>query len=149
MGPKGFGPQPAETASRAFSERQRASAGRGCGPRDSRESQNIKKTGARKKLRTPQQSEYQPYFFEYWLRPVGLLLREAVPVDCEREVPRELDEFDVEEFERPEVEFELFAVVDLLEPLCERPVVLVLDSFITQKILLNIVIVSLPHNADV
>ena len=61
----------------------------------------------------------------------------------------ELDEFDVEEFERPEVEFELFAVVDLLEPLCERPVVLVLDSFITQKILLNIVIVSLPHNADV
>ena len=107
------------------------------------------KNGARKKLRTPQQSEYQPYFFEYWLRPVGLLLREAVPVDCEREVPRELDEFDVEEFERPEVEFELFAVVDLLEPLCERPVVLVLDSFITQKILLNIVIVSLPHNADV
>jgi len=80
---------------------------------------------------------------------VGLLLREAVPVDCEREVPRELDEFDVEEFERPEVEFELFAVVDLVEPLCERPVVLVLDSFITQKILLNIVIVSLPHNADV
>ena len=73
---------------------------------------------------------------------MGLLLREAVPVDCEREVPRELDEFDVEEFE-------LFAVVDLLEPLCERPVVLVLDSFITQKILLNIVIVSLPHNADV
>ena len=142
MGPKGFGAQPAETASRALSERQRASAGRGCGPRDSRESQNIKKTGARKKLRTPQQSEYQPYFFEYWLR-------EAVPVDCEREVPRELDEFDVEEFERPEVEFELFAVVDLLEPLCERPVVLVLDSFITQKILLNIVIVSLPHNADV
>ena len=144
-----MGPQPAETASRAFREQQRASAGRGCGPRDSRESQNIKKTGARKKLRTPQQSEYQPYFFEYWLRPVGLLLREAVPVDCEREVPRELDEFDVEEFERPEVEFELFAVVDLLEPLCERPVVLVLDSFITQKILLNIVIVSLPHNADV
>ncbi len=130
-------------------ELQSAARGGGELPTLRRNVDTVVKNGARKKLRTPQQSEYQPYFFEYWLRPVGLLLREAVPVDCEREVPRELDEFDVEEFERPEVEFELFAVVDLLEPLCERPVVLVLDSFITQKILLNIVIVSLPHNADV
>ncbi len=79
-----------------------------------------------------------PYFFVYWLIPVGLLLRE--PERPEPDVwllllPR-LEE-PVEAVPRPVellLEREVFAAVLLLETFdCERSVVLLLDSFMASK----------------
>lgn len=68
-----------------------------------------------------------PYFFVYWLIPVGLLLCEPErleePVDA---VPRPVEQLLLVR--------EVFATVLLLETFdCERPVVLLLDSFMASK----------------